>query len=89
MSNSTHCLIAHLLRSIATMGNVSPTPRQLLTESVIFWSIAIVLYVGRMISRVISNGSVKRLYFDDYVMSATFVGVYRLLVLNRKRLTCQ
>ncbi|GFF65798.1 hypothetical protein IFM47457_01162 [Aspergillus lentulus] len=48
MSNSTHCRIAHLLRSIVTMGNVSPTPHQLLTESVIFWSIATVLYVGRM-----------------------------------------
>ncbi|GFF39961.1 hypothetical protein IFM46972_06061 [Aspergillus udagawae] len=63
------------------MGNVSPTPHQLLTESLIFWSIAIVLYVGRMISRVISNGSVKRLYFDDYVMSVTFLIYTSLLIL--------
>ncbi|KAL3466074.1 hypothetical protein BJX64DRAFT_274847 [Aspergillus heterothallicus] len=58
------------------MGNVSPTPGQLLTESVIFWSIGVVL-----ISRVISTGSIKRLYFEDYVMTVTFLIYTSLLVL--------
>lgn len=30
------------------MGDVSPTPRQLLVEAIVFWSIAVVIYVGRM-----------------------------------------
>ncbi|KAL3450234.1 hypothetical protein BJX65DRAFT_294008 [Aspergillus insuetus] len=58
------------------MGNVSPTPRQLLTESVIFWSIGIVL-----VSRVIATGSLKRLYFEDYVMTLTFLIYTTLLIL--------
>ncbi|KAL4867325.1 hypothetical protein BDV12DRAFT_198282 [Aspergillus spectabilis] len=63
------------------MGNVSPTPRQLLTESLIFWTIGIVLYIGRMASRIIANGSIKRLYFEDYVMTVTFLIYTSLLVL--------
>ncbi|KAL5333570.1 hypothetical protein BJX70DRAFT_57430 [Aspergillus crustosus] len=63
------------------MGNVSPTPRQLLTESVIFWSIGVVLYIGRMASRIIATGSIKRLYFEDYVMTVTFLFYTNLLVL--------
>ncbi|KAL2842189.1 hypothetical protein BJY01DRAFT_236126 [Aspergillus pseudoustus] len=58
------------------MGNVSPTPRQLLTESVIFWAIGVVL-----MSRVIVTGSIKRLYFEDYVMTMTFLIYTCLLVL--------
>jgi hypothetical protein len=30
------------------MGDVSPTPHQLLVEAIVFWSIAVVIYVGRM-----------------------------------------
>lgn len=30
------------------MGNVSPTPHQLLVEAVVFWSIGVVIYGGRM-----------------------------------------
>lgn len=30
------------------MGYTSPTPGQLLREAVIFWSIGLILYVGRM-----------------------------------------
>ncbi|KAL2870197.1 uncharacterized protein BJX67DRAFT_276962 [Aspergillus lucknowensis] len=63
------------------MGNVSPTPHQLLTESVIFWSIGIVLYICRMASRMIANGSIKRLYFEDYVMTVTFLIYTSLLIL--------
>ncbi|KAL2861817.1 hypothetical protein BJX68DRAFT_260621 [Aspergillus pseudodeflectus] len=63
------------------MGNVSPTTRQLLTESIIFWSVGIVLYIGRMVSRVIATGSLKRLYFEDYVMTLTFLIYTSLLIL--------
>ncbi|KAG2420900.1 hypothetical protein HFD88_000514 [Aspergillus terreus] len=63
------------------MGNTSPTPRQLLVEAVVFWSIAVVLVAGRIISRTIANGSIKRLGFDDYVMSATFLIYTSLLIL--------
>lgn len=30
------------------MGNTSPTPRALLVEAIIFWTIGVVLYGGRM-----------------------------------------
>ncbi|KAL4913237.1 hypothetical protein BDW62DRAFT_214406 [Aspergillus aurantiobrunneus] len=58
------------------MGNVSPTPHQLLTESLIFWSIGVVLT-----SRIIANGSIRRLYFEDYAMTGTFLIYTSLLVL--------
>ncbi|CEJ55571.1 hypothetical protein PMG11_01822 [Penicillium brasilianum] len=63
------------------MGDVSPTPHQLLVEAIVFWSIAVVIYVGRMISRTIAGGSVKRLFWDDYVMTATFIIYTTLLIL--------
>ncbi|KAI9931054.1 hypothetical protein ASPWEDRAFT_34408 [Aspergillus wentii DTO 134E9] len=63
------------------MGNVSPTPHQLLVEACVFWSIGVILYVGRMVSRVIGNGSFKRLFFDDYVMTVTFLFYTGLMVL--------
>ncbi|KAJ5337955.1 hypothetical protein N7452_004683 [Penicillium brevicompactum] len=63
------------------MGTESPSPRQLFTEAIIFWSIGLVIYVGRMIARIIANGSVKRLFVDDYVMTATFAIYTTLLVL--------
>ncbi|RAL16020.1 uncharacterized protein BO97DRAFT_459082 [Aspergillus homomorphus CBS 101889] len=63
------------------MGDFSPSPSQLLSEAIIFWSIAIVLYIGRITSRVITTGSIKRLYFEDYVMSVTFLIYTTLLVL--------
>lgn len=30
------------------MGDVSPSPHQLLVEAVVFWSIGVVIYIGRM-----------------------------------------
>ncbi|KAJ5748764.1 uncharacterized protein N7511_010460 [Penicillium nucicola] len=63
------------------MGNVSPTPQQLFTEALIFWSIGLVIYVGRIAARIIANGSFKRLFVDDYVMTATFAIYTTLLVL--------
>ncbi|KAJ5631405.1 uncharacterized protein N7484_011505 [Penicillium longicatenatum] len=63
------------------MGNVSPTPHQLLVEAIVFWSIGVIIYGGRMISRTIANGSIKRLLWDDYVMTATFMIYTTLLVL--------
>ncbi|KAJ5407666.1 hypothetical protein N7509_001549 [Penicillium cosmopolitanum] len=63
------------------MGNVSPTPHQLLVEAAIFWSIGTVLYVGRMISRLMTNMSIQGISWDDYVMTATFLFYTSLLVL--------
>lgn len=63
------------------MGNVSPTPNQLFTEAIVFWSIGLVIYVGRVVARIIANGSYKRLFVDDYVMAATFAIYTTLLVL--------
>ncbi|KAJ5949082.1 hypothetical protein N7454_000666 [Penicillium verhagenii] len=63
------------------MGNESPTPNQLFVEALVFWSIGVVIYGGRMVSRTIANGSIKRLFWDDYVMTATFMIYTTLLVL--------
>ncbi|CAG8089747.1 unnamed protein product [Penicillium salamii] len=63
------------------MGNVSPSPRQLFTEAIIFWAIGLVIYVGRIVARIIANGGIKRLFVDDYVMTATFAIYTTLLVL--------
>ncbi|KAF9885838.1 hypothetical protein FE257_012310 [Aspergillus nanangensis] len=63
------------------MGTESPSPRQLLVEAIIFWSIAVVLVGCRIVSRVLANGSFRRLSFDDYVMVATFIIYTALLVL--------
>ncbi|KAE8375713.1 hypothetical protein BDV26DRAFT_294723 [Aspergillus bertholletiae] len=62
------------------MGDASPTPRQLLVEAVIFWSIGVVIWVGRIIARIISNGGIRNLQVDDYVMSITF-GIYTTLLI--------
>ncbi|KAJ5163380.1 uncharacterized protein N7500_005210 [Penicillium coprophilum] len=64
------------------MGNESPTPRQLLTEAIVFWAIGLVIYVGRILARIIGNGQgVKRLFLDDYVMTATFAIYTTMLIL--------
>ncbi|KAJ5959027.1 uncharacterized protein N7479_006177 [Penicillium vulpinum] len=63
------------------MGNVSPTPHQLLVEAVIFWSIGAVLYIGRMASRLMANMSIQGISWDDYVMTATFILYTSLLIL--------
>lgn len=63
------------------MGNVSPTPHQLLLEAAIFWSIGAVLYIGRMASRLMTNMSIQGISWDDYVMTATFLFYTSLLVL--------
>ncbi|KAJ5130303.1 uncharacterized protein N7515_006342 [Penicillium bovifimosum] len=62
------------------MGDASPTPQQLFTEAIVFWSIALVIYIGRIVSRIIANGSFKRLFVDDYVMTATFKAIYTTLL---------
>ncbi|KAF4769251.1 hypothetical protein HAV15_008397 [Penicillium sp. str.  len=63
------------------MGNVSPTPHQLLVEAVVFWSIGVVLYIGRIASRLMSNISIQGISWDDYVMTATFLIYTSLLIL--------
>ncbi|KAJ5834820.1 hypothetical protein N7447_000846 [Penicillium robsamsonii] len=64
------------------MGNESPTPHQLFTEAMVFWAIGLVIYVGRILARVIGNGhGAKRLFLDDYVMTATFAIYTTMLVL--------
>ncbi|KOS36765.1 hypothetical protein ACN38_g12467 [Penicillium nordicum] len=63
------------------MGNVSPTPHQLLVEAAIFWSIGTVLYIGRIASRLMLNVSIQGISWDDYVMTATFLMYTALLVL--------
>ncbi|KAK1141563.1 hypothetical protein N8T08_008978 [Aspergillus melleus] len=63
------------------MGKVSPSPQRLLREAVVFGSIAIALYIARILSRSIGNGSIKRLGFDDYVMTATVMIYTSMLVL--------
>ncbi|KAL5339926.1 hypothetical protein BJX70DRAFT_397169 [Aspergillus crustosus] len=65
------------------MGDSSPTPHQLLVEAVVFWSIAVVIFVGRIISRCISNGGIKHLQPDDYIMTVTFAIYTTLLILIR------
>ncbi|KAL2802096.1 hypothetical protein BJX63DRAFT_133981 [Aspergillus granulosus] len=65
------------------MGDTSPTPHQLLVEAVVFWSIGFVIYVGRIIARCISNGGIRHLQVDDYIMTATFAVYTTLLVLIR------
>ncbi|KZF23932.1 hypothetical protein L228DRAFT_244794 [Xylona heveae TC161] len=59
----------------------APTPAQLLKESIIFYSIAVIIFGGRIWSRIISTGSIKRLKIDDYVMIVTFCFYTALLVL--------
>ncbi|KAI9794118.1 MAG: hypothetical protein M1835_006799 [Candelina submexicana] len=63
------------------MGLSSPTPQQLLSEAIIFWTIAVVLVAGRLCARVIVHGSIKRLQVDDYVMIVTFCFYTTLFVL--------
>ncbi|QRD85796.1 hypothetical protein F9C07_4817 [Aspergillus flavus] len=68
------------------MGNVSPTPRQLLTEECTYYQCyqhgnQHILRRSSRISRSIAAGSVKRLSFDDYVMTATFMIYTSLLIL--------
>ncbi|KKK22244.1 hypothetical protein AOCH_001980 [Aspergillus ochraceoroseus] len=63
------------------MGDVSPTPYRLLVEAVVFWSIGFVIWIGRLISRIISNGGIKNLQPDDYIMVVTFAFYTSLLIL--------
>ncbi|KAK2761313.1 hypothetical protein FQN54_001835 [Arachnomyces sp. PD_36] len=63
------------------MAQESPTPEQLLREAVIFGSIGFVLYVGRMWSRILVGGGIKRLLPDDYIMTLTFLVYVAMLVL--------
>ncbi|KAL4887642.1 hypothetical protein BJY04DRAFT_5436 [Aspergillus karnatakaensis] len=65
------------------MGESSPTPHQLLVEAVVFWSIAVVIFAGRIISRSLSNGGIRHLQADDYIMTATFAVYTTLLILIR------
>ncbi|KAL4944824.1 hypothetical protein BDV06DRAFT_232415 [Aspergillus oleicola] len=65
------------------MGETSPTPHQLLVEAVVFWSIGVVIYIGRIVARCISNGGIRHLQIDDYIMTLTFAVYTTLLVLIR------
>ena len=44
----TFCDACSVHGNLRAMGLTSPTPGQLLREAVIFWSIGLILYVGRM-----------------------------------------
>ncbi|KAL4746986.1 hypothetical protein BDW72DRAFT_24392 [Aspergillus terricola var. indicus] len=65
------------------MGDVSPTPYQLLVEAAVFWSIGVVIFVGRITARCISNGGIRHLQADDYIMALTFLVYTTMLVLIR------
>ncbi|KAL4968030.1 uncharacterized protein BDV14DRAFT_197264 [Aspergillus stella-maris] len=65
------------------MGETSPTPHQLLAEAVVFWSIGVVIYIGRIAARCISNGGIRHLQVDDYIMTLTFAVYTTLLILIR------
>ncbi|RDI83550.1 hypothetical protein Vi05172_g6692 [Venturia inaequalis] len=59
----------------------NPTASQLLTESIIFWSLGLALFGCRLWSRAILKKSWKRLQADDYMMVVTFIFYTTLLVL--------
>lgn len=65
------------------MGDASPTPHQLLVEAVVFWSIGVVIFIGRIVARSISNGGIRNLQVDDYLMIFTFLVYTTLLILIR------
>ncbi|KAL4791241.1 hypothetical protein BDV19DRAFT_393352 [Aspergillus venezuelensis] len=65
------------------MGETSPTPHQLLVEAVVFWSIGVAIYIGRIAARCISNGGIRHLQVDDYIMTLTFAVYTTLLILIR------
>ncbi|KAF2398115.1 hypothetical protein EJ06DRAFT_123778 [Trichodelitschia bisporula] len=63
------------------MAIESPTPKQLLVESIIWFSIGLVLFIGRLCSRRLLKGSWKNLGLDDGLMVLTFVFYTVLLIL--------
>ncbi|KAL4934015.1 uncharacterized protein BDV17DRAFT_278997 [Aspergillus undulatus] len=65
------------------MGDVSPTPYQLLVEAAVFWSIGVVIFAGRITARCISNRGIRHLQADDYIMTLTFLVYTTMLILIR------
>ncbi|KAF2087211.1 hypothetical protein K490DRAFT_2218, partial [Saccharata proteae CBS 121410] len=63
------------------MAEGDPTPTDVLVEGIIFWAFAVMFFAGRLYSRVITNGSLKHLQADDYVMIGTFCFYTALIVL--------
>ncbi|KAJ9604334.1 hypothetical protein H2200_011168 [Cladophialophora chaetospira] len=58
-----------------------PSSSQILTEAIVFWTIGLFLFVGRLWSRAILKQSWKKFQADDYLMVATFSCYTTLLVL--------
>ncbi|KAK8204097.1 hypothetical protein IWZ01DRAFT_106155 [Phyllosticta capitalensis] len=54
---------------------------QVLVEGIVEWAIALIFFVGRLWSRVLTTGTFKRFQSDDYVMIVTFAFYTALLVL--------
>ncbi|KAL1635250.1 hypothetical protein SLS58_010326 [Diplodia intermedia] len=63
------------------MAKGDPSHEEVLVESIIFYVFAFLLFIGRLWSRAITAGSVKRLSSDDFVMIVTFLFYTALIVL--------
>ncbi|KAF2139791.1 uncharacterized protein K452DRAFT_274234 [Aplosporella prunicola CBS 121167] len=63
------------------MTDQSPTPAQMLAEAIIFWVIGFILFLGRIWSRAISNGGIRNLQTDDYLMALAVIFWTALLIL--------
>ncbi|KKY16372.1 hypothetical protein UCDDS831_g07051 [Diplodia seriata] len=63
------------------MAKGDPSHEEVLVESIIFYVFAFLLFIGRLWSRAITAGSIKRLSSDDFVMIVTFLFYTALIVL--------
>lgn len=63
------------------MAKGDPSHEEVLVESICFYVFALLLFVGRLWSRAITAGSIKRLASDDYIMIVTFLFYTALIVL--------
>ncbi|GME66461.1 hypothetical protein GTA08_BOTSDO06439 [Neofusicoccum parvum] len=63
------------------MAKGDPSHEAVLVESICFYVFALIFFVGRIWSRAITTGSIKRLASDDYVMIVTFLFYTALIVL--------
>ncbi|KAF2421182.1 hypothetical protein EJ08DRAFT_738253 [Tothia fuscella] len=59
----------------------SPSHSQLKCESIAFWCVASVLFIGRLWSRAIFKKGITKIQLDDYIMIATFCCYTALLLL--------
>ncbi|KAB2570375.1 hypothetical protein DBV05_g10956 [Lasiodiplodia theobromae] len=63
------------------MAKGDPSHAEVLVESICFYVFALVFFIGRLWSRAITTGSIRRLASDDYVMIVTFLFYTALIVL--------